>query len=96
MPARKPKSAKSFTLHWGSGFIEEEVQIDTRYHRPTIQLLRFTDGDAAGTYELRFCHYDLKGRFQRSPLILAEEHLPALKRALADAPRLKRMLAKLV
>ncbi len=96
MPAHKAKTDKAFTLHWGSGVIEEEVQIETRYHRPTIQLLKFTVGAAAGTRELRFCHYDHKGRFQRSPLIISEEDLPALRKALATAPRLRRMLAELV
>ncbi len=90
------KRDKTFALHWGSGIIEEEVQIETLYHRPTIQLLKFTAGQAAGTRELRFCHYDHKGRFQRSPLIVAEEDVLALRKALAGAPKLKRLLAKLV
>lgn len=95
MPGRAEKRKKPFTLHWGSGVIEEEVQIETRFHRPTIQLLKFTDGAAAGTRELRFCHYDQRGRFQRSPLIIGEDDLPALREALAGAPQLKRLLAKL-
>ena len=37
---------KTFSLHWGSGVVEEEVQIETPYHRPTVQLLKFTDGKA--------------------------------------------------
>jgi len=85
---------KEFSLHWGSGVVEEEVQIETQYHRPTIQLLKFTDGDAAGTYSIRFCHYDLRGRFQRSPLIVAEADLPRLRKALATAPRLQKLLSK--
>ncbi|HUB96859.1 MAG TPA: hypothetical protein VL993_13135 [Stellaceae bacterium] len=86
---------KSFSFHWGTGVVEEEVQIASHYHRPTIQLLKFTEGAAKGTREIRFCHYDHHGRFQRSPLILAEEDLGALARALDDAPRLKAMLKKL-
>jgi hypothetical protein len=85
---------KTFSLHWGSGIIEEEVQIVTAYHRPTIQLLKFTDGEAKGTYEIRFCHYDHHGRFQRSPLIVDEKDLPALRKALKAAPRLRKLLAK--
>lgn len=96
MPRSDGKRERTFALHWGSGIIEEEVQIETRYHRPTIQLLKFTAGQAAGTRELRFCHYDHKGRFQRSPLIIAKEDIPALRKALARAPNLKRFLAKLV
>ncbi|MFN8627725.1 MAG: hypothetical protein U0587_17325 [Candidatus Binatia bacterium] len=85
--------AKTFALHWGSGIVEEEAQIVTAFHCPTIQLLRFTTGDAAGTYEIRFCHYDHHGRFQRSPLIIDEKDVPALKKALATTPKLRRILA---
>jgi len=87
--------AKTFSLHWGSGVIEEEAQIQTRYHRPTVQLLKFTRGPAAGSYEIRLCHYDLKGRFQRSPLILDAAHVPRLGRALRRAPKLRRLLSRL-
>lgn len=93
-PASAP--ARTFSLHWGSGIIEEEVQIATPYHRPTVQLLKFTEGEAAGTYEIRFCHYDHRGRFQRSPLIIDEKDLPALRTALKSAPTLRRLLAGLV
>ena len=95
--AKAPKTqARTFSLHWGSGIIEEEVQIATPYHRPTIQLLKFTEGEAAGTYEIRFCHYDHHGRFQRSPLIIDEKDIPALRAALKGAPTLRRLLAALV
>jgi hypothetical protein len=98
---RRPKSLpdsrpKTFSLHWGRGIIEEEVQIETPYHRPTIQLLKFTDGEAAGTYEIRLCHYDHRGRFQRSPLIVDATDMPRLGKALRKAPKLKRLLASLV
>src|SRR5688572_17616900 len=62
------RTMKTFSLHWGSGVVEEEVQIATPYHRPTIQLLKFTEGKAKGSYEIRFCTYDHSGRFQRMPL----------------------------
>jgi hypothetical protein len=92
----KDSGPKTFSLHWGSGIIEEEAQIGTPYHRPTIQLLKFTEGEAAGTYEIRFCHYDHHGRFQRSPLIIDEKELPALRKSLAATPKLRRLLAKLL
>lgn len=91
--ARQPKT---FSLHWGKGIIEEEAQIETPYHRPTIQLLKFLHGEAAGTYEIRFCHYDHHGRFQRSPLIIDEKDLPALRKALRSTPKLRKLLAKLI
>jgi hypothetical protein len=87
---------KTFSLHWGSGVIEEEAQIETRYHRPTVQLLKFLRGPAAGSYEIRLCHYDLKGHFQRSPLILDAADLPRLGRSLRRTPKLRRLLARLV
>jgi hypothetical protein len=90
--ADKPKT---FALHWGTGVIAEEVQISTEHHRPTIQLLEFTAGAAKGTHEIRFCFYDHRGRFQRSPLILDEADIPALRAAIKAAPKLKRLLAKL-
>ncbi len=96
MARTRPAPARTFSLHWGSGVIEEEVQIATPYHRPTLQLLKFTEGDAAGTYEIRFCHYDHHGRFQRSPLIIDAGDIPALRAALKTAPRLRRLLARLV
>ncbi len=89
------KEARSFALHWGRGIVEEEVQIISAHHRPTIQLLKFTDGPAAGTREIRFCYYDHRGRFQRSPLIIDANDIPALRKALKSAPRLAKLLAKL-
>lgn len=95
MPNTKPLKPKTFSLHWGSGVIAEEVQIATEHHRPTIQLLEFTAGAAKGSREIRFCFYDHRGRFQRSPLIIDERDIPALRSALDAAPQLKRLLAKL-
>ena len=96
MKQPKLRDAKTFALHWGSGEIEEEVRISSTYHCPTIQLLKFTAGEAAGAYEIRFCHYDHRGRFQRSPLIIDEKDLPALRAALSEAPKLKKLLKRLV
>jgi hypothetical protein len=70
---------KTFSLHWGSGVIEEEAQIETPYHRPTVQLLRFTRGEAAGDYEIRLCHVPRLGRALRKT--------PKLRRLLARLVR---------
>jgi hypothetical protein len=94
-PRGKKPSEKTFSLHWGSGVIREEVQIATPYHLPTIQLLEFTSGAAAGSRAVRFCHYDARGRFQRSPLIVDEKDFAALAKASAKTPRLRAILAKL-
>tara|TARA_Y100001970_G_C13650904_1_gene563524 strand:+ start:214 stop:513 length:300 start_codon:yes stop_codon:yes gene_type:complete len=87
---------KKFSLIWGSGFIEEEVQIVSRYHVPTIQLLKFTEGEAKGSQEIRFCHYSHEGRFQRSPLILDLKDITKLSKALEKTPKLKKILKQLV
>lgn len=92
----KPKRApKEFSLPWGKGIIEEEVQIETPYHRPTIQLLKFLEGEAAGTYEVRFCHYDRRGRFQRSPLIVDAKEFRRLQAALRKTPKLRKLIVGL-
>ena len=48
-----------------------------------------------GTYEIRFCHYNHQGGFQRSPLIIDEKDIPKLRKALEATPKLKNMLKKL-
>jgi hypothetical protein len=95
MAKKSVPAARSFSLHWGQGIIEEEVRVTATYHQPTIQLLKFTAGPAAGTREIRFCYYDHRGRFQRSPLIIDESDIPALRKALKAAPRLAKLLAQL-
>ena len=90
------RGPKTFSLHWGSGVVEEEVQIETPYHCPTIQLLKFTAGKAKGTYEIRFASYDHRGRFQRMPLIVDARDLAPLRQALKTAPRLRKLLARLL
>ena len=96
MPTAKSSSPRTFALHWASGLIAEEVQVESEYHVPTIQLLEATEGEAEGSLMIRFCHYDHRGRFQRSPLIVSDDDLPALRKALRKAPRLRALLAKLV
>ncbi|HYD48622.1 MAG TPA: hypothetical protein VEB21_09750 [Terriglobales bacterium] len=91
----KLTKAKSFALRAGRGVIEEEAQFLTTHHRPTVQLLKFTEGKATGRYAIRFCHYDGKGKFQRSPLVIDAAEMRHLKKALASTPRLRKLLAQL-
>jgi hypothetical protein len=49
-----------------------------------------------GSGVIEFCHDDLKGRFQRSPLILDATDVPRLGRALRRTPKLRRLLARLI
>lgn len=95
MKTKSKPLEKTFSLHWGSGIIEEEAQFATPYHRPTIQLLKFTEGEAKGGYALRFCHYDHHGRFQRAPLIVDATDIAKLKAALKTTPKLRKLLGKL-
>jgi len=82
---------RPFELHWGKGQITEEATAATRYHAPAIQLLEFNDG----SHSIRFCYYDLRGRFQRNPLMLSEATLPLLRQSLRTCPRLRRLLRHL-
>lgn len=93
--AKRRDEARTFSLHWGKGVVEEQAQVVTPYHVPTIQLLKFTEGKAAGTYEVRFCHYDHRGRFQRSPLIIDAADVPRLRQALSKTPKLRKLLRQL-
>lgn len=95
MATKAKPQAKTFSLHWGSGVVEEEAQFATPYHHPTIQLLKFLEGEAAGSYAIRFCHYDHRGGFQRAPLIIDAADLLKLRAALKDAPKLRKLLSKL-
>ncbi len=83
---------RPFELHWGRGQITEEAVTSTRYHAPAIQLLEYEDGSRS----IRFCYHDLRGRFQRSPLMVSEETLPALRQSLRACPRLRMLLKRLM
>ena len=60
---------RPFEMHWGKGHIVEEASCVGQYHEPAVQLLEYEDGAES----IRFCHYDLRGRFQRSPLMINED-----------------------
>ena len=88
--------AKTFKLHWGSGIVAEEAQSENEHTLPTIQLLQFDKGLAAGRKQVRFCHYSPKGAFLRSPLIIDENDIPVLKREISKCPELHALLKRLV
>lgn len=83
-------------MSWGSGQITEEAWYDGQYHVPTIQLLEYAEGDASGSFSVRFCYYGHDGRFQRGPMMVGDDELDGLREALADAPRLRALLRRLV
>ncbi len=82
---------RPFTMPWGRGEIVEEATAVGEWHEPAIQLLRYEDGSLS----IRFCHYDHRGRFQRSPLMISSDTIAGLRRSLATTPRLGALIRKL-
>jgi hypothetical protein len=93
-PARK--LPRPFEMHWGSGEIVEEASYTGEYHEPAIQFMQYTQGEAAGSFSIRFCSYNHRGQFQRSPLMIGEAEIEGLKRALQATPRLREVLKRLL
>ena len=87
---------KRFSYHWGSGVVAEEARTEGPYHVPTIQLLRYTEGEAAGGISIRFCHYSQRGAFSRSPLIMSPEEIDGMREALEETPELLGLLRQMV
>ena len=87
---------RPFSYHWGSGYVAEEAQVSGPYHRPTLQLLKYTEGEAAGEVGVRFCHYSHRGQFSRSPLLMSTDDIEAMREALEEAPELRALLRRLV
>jgi len=95
MPVSR-KVPRPFKMHWGSGQIVEEASCVGEHHEPAIQLMEYSDGDAAGGWSVRFCSYDHRGHFQRSPLMLGDAEMASLREALKATPRLRELLKRLV
>ncbi len=87
---------RPFTMHWGSGQITEEAAYSGEYKESRIQLMEYTEGEAAGSWSVRFCYYSHDGRYQRGPLMLDEEDVDGLRQALAATPRLRAILKRLL
>ncbi len=95
MAARR-KLPRPFEMHWVSGEIVEEASYESEHHEPAIQLLVYTEGEGAGGFSLRFCTYNLAGRFQRSPLMLSEADIDGLRASLRETPQLLSILKRLI
>jgi hypothetical protein len=92
-PRQGREVPRPFKFHWGGGQIIEEASFTGKYTEPSIQLLAY-DG---GGYGVRFCYYNLGGRFQRSPMMIdGEDTFEGLRRALEETPKLRDLLRKLV
>ncbi|MGE3076021.1 MAG: hypothetical protein AB7N24_09060 [Dehalococcoidia bacterium] len=90
------KVPRKFSLHFGSGSVAEEATFEGEHHQPTIQLLDFDEGEAAGSVMLRFCSYNHRGQFMREPLILADEDMAKLRESIRNSPRIAELLRKLL
>jgi len=95
MPAAR-KVPRPFAMHWGSGEIVEEAAFSSEHHEPAIQLLAYTDPENAGSFSIRFCSYNHRGAFQRSPLMLGRAEIDGLREALRATPALREFLKRLV
>ncbi len=84
------KVPRPFKMPWSKGMVVEEVSITSKYHEPTIQLLKFENGDKA----IRFCSYN-KGRFNRSPLIIDEKDLRRLRSEIVKGKEIRKLISQL-
>ena len=87
---------KQFSYSWGSGYVAEEAKVEGEYHVPTLQLLKYTEGEAAGNVSVRFCHYGHTGNFRRSPLMMSPDEIGMMREALHETPELRELLRRLV
>ena len=85
------KVPRKFAFHWGKGVVKEEASVRTPYHEPTIQLLQYESGERA----IRFCSYE-GSRFNRFPLIIGEDYLEDLAKALRKNKEIHRLLRRLI
>lgn len=87
---------RPFNYHWGSGQIVEEAAYTGRHHEAAIQLLQYDEGEHSGVWSIRFCFYNPRGHFQRSPLVIGDDELKGLRRALKATPKLRKLLKRLL
>lgn len=90
----KPRKVpRKFTMPWGDGQVVDEVGVDTEHNELAIQLLHYDDFEGE---TLRFCQYWLDGRFQRQPMMLSAESIPAMREAIKSSPAIHALLRQLV
>jgi hypothetical protein len=87
---------RPFSMHWGNGQIVEEAAFAGEHKESRLQLMEYTDGEAAGGWSIRFCYYSHDGRFQRGPLMVDESDIDGLRQALSATPKLRAILKRLV
>jgi len=84
------KIPRPFKMPFGSGKIVEEASITSKYHEPTIQLLKYDNGNKV----IRFCSYN-KGKFSRSPLMIDEKELRKLGNSIKKEKELSKFISRL-
>jgi hypothetical protein len=94
--APQRKLPRPFEMHWGRGQIVEEASHLNEYHEACIQLMEYDDPENSGYLTIRFCSYNPRGGFQRSPLMLGQDDIAGLRAALRATPRLHALLRTLV
>ena len=87
---------RRFNFHWGSGVVAEEARFEGEHHTPAIQLLKYDEGEAEGQLSIRFCFFNQRGRFQRSPLMISEGEIDQMRVALEETPELRELLRRLI
>ena len=92
MQKSKRKLPRPFKMPWGKGDIVKEAGFSSEHHEPTVQLMKFKDGN----YVVRFAHYNHKGAFQRSPLMISAKELKNIKKSLQQASTLKKLLSLMI
>jgi hypothetical protein len=90
------KVPRPFNYSWGGGQILEEASFLGEHSEPALQLLRYEGGDHDGVESVRFCFYNLRGAFQRHPLMLGADDIAKMREALKETPRLRELLKELV
>ena len=63
---------------------------------PSFQLLKYTEGQSKGTHSIRFCYYSHDGRFQRSPLMMSDAEIEAMRTELRRTPEIRALLKRMV
>ncbi len=84
---------RPFSSWWGEGEVIEETHLPVPepVAEPCLQLVRFEGGRLG----LRFAHYHGR-RWGRDPLVLVEDDLADLRRALGETPQIRRFLTRLL
>lgn len=70
----------------------EEACWTEEHMEPSIQLMRYEGGEHDGMEAIRFCFYNLKGAWQRHPLMLGPDDAPQIREALKGNPQLRKHL----